>query len=246
MNRSAGESRDEVTVSVVVPAYNEEKYLGRCLAVLARQTYPAGLFEVIVVDNGSTDGTAEIARRYGARVVVEPHKGVARARQAGFEAAQGEVIASTDADTVVPPFWVSRIAAHFRADPVLGAVYGPVYWPDGRLIEQFWLRYPVTWVLWVSNRVRRNLWWGSNFAVRGNVFWEAGGFPVDWYSGEDTDLSLRVSRIASVRFDRDLAVYASPRRAGEGWHRVVARSAANAASRFLLRRPPLLPMTDIR
>ncbi len=246
MSQAARESKSEVTVSVVVPAYNEEKYLGRCLAALANQTYPFDLFEVIVVDNGSTDKTAEIARRYGVRVVFEPRKGVARARQIGFEAAQGDVIASTDADAVVPPFWVAQIAAHFRTDPTLGAVYGPVYWPDGRTIEQFLLRYPATWVLWASNRVRRSLWWGSNFAVRRDVFWKAGGFPVDWHSGEDTDLSLRVSRIAPVRFDPDLVVHASPRRVREGWHRVVVRSTVNAMSRFLLRRPPPLPMTDIR
>jgi len=233
-------------ISVVIPAYNEEQYLGRCLAALAGQTYPASLFEVIVVNNGSTDRTAEIARRHGARVVFEPRKGVARARQAGFKAALGEVIASTDADAVVPPFWVAQIAAHFRSDPTLGAVYGPVYWPDGRPIEQFWLRYPVTWVLRVSNRVRRSLWWGSNFAVRRDVFWKAGGFPVDWHSGEDTDLSLRVSRIAPVRFDPDLAVHASPRRVRERWHRVGVRSTVNAMSSFLLRRPPPLSMTDIR
>jgi len=233
-------------ISVVIPAYNEEQYLGHCLAALARQTYPADRFEVIVVDNGSTDATAEIARRHGARVVVEPHKGVARARQAGFEAARGAVIASTDADTVVPPFWVARIAEHFRADPALGAVYGPVYWPDGRQMEQLLVRYPITWGLWASNRVRRSLWWGSNFAVRREVFREAGGFPVDWTSGEDTDLSLRVSRIAPVRFDPDLVVHASSRRTREGWHHVIGSSTVNALSRFVLRRPPPLPMHDIR
>ena len=133
--------------SVVIPAYNEEQYLGRCLAALARQTYPADRFEVIVVDNGSTDTTAEIARRYGGvRVITKPRKGVARARQAGFAAARGAVIASTDADTVVPPFWVARIAEYFRADPALGAVYGPVYWPDGRQMEQLLVRYLITCV----------------------------------------------------------------------------------------------------
>jgi len=234
------------TVSVVIPAYNEEQYLGRCLEALAQQTYPADRLEVIVVDNGSTDATAEIARQYGVRVIAEPRKGVARARQTGFEAARGAIIASTDADTVVPPFWVARIAAHFRADPALGAVYGPVYWPDGRQMEQLLVRYPITWGLWASNRVRHSLWWGSDFAVRREVFQEAGGFPVDWASGEDTDLSLRVSRIAPVRFDPDLVIYASGRRGREGWHRVVKRSTVNAVSRFLLRRPPPLPMTDIR
>ncbi|MDH7485682.1 MAG: glycosyltransferase family A protein [Anaerolineae bacterium] len=69
------------------------------------------------MDNASTDATAEIARRFGARVVREPRKGVARARQTGFEAARGEIIASTDADTRVPPYWLARIVAHFEADP---------------------------------------------------------------------------------------------------------------------------------
>jgi glycosyltransferase involved in cell wall biosynthesis len=232
-------------ISVVIPAYNEEQYLGRCLQALRAQSYPASRFEIIVVDNGSTDATADIARRFGARVVSEPRKGVARARQTGFEAARSEIIASTDADTTVPVFWLARIAAHFEADPDLGAVYGPVYWPDGRPVEKLALSYPATWVLWASNRLGRSLWWGSNFAVRREVFYAAGGFPVDWPSGEDTDLSLRVSRIAPVRFDPDLTVHASSRRLRESWGRVMGRSTVNIVNRFVLRQPPL-PMPDIR
>ncbi len=233
-------------ISVVIPAYNEEQYLGRCLAALAHQSCPADRFEVILVDNGSTDATAEIARRYRVRVVTEPRKGVARARQTGFEAARGAIIASTDADTIVPPFWVKRIAEHFRGAPDLGAVYGPVYWTGGRLVERLVVRYPVTWGLSASNRVGRSLWWGSNFAVRQDVFWMAGGFPVDWPSGEDTDLSLRVSRIAPVRFAPDLVVYASARRGRESWLRVMSRSMVNVLSRFVLRQPPPLQMPDVR
>ena len=233
--------------SVVIPAYNEEQYLGRCLEALERQTFPVDRVEVIVVDNGSTDATAEIARRYGVRVIAEPRKGVAHARQTGFATARGVVIVSTDADTVVPPSWVARIAEHFRADPALGAVYGPVYWPDGRLMEQLLVRYPVTWGLWASNRVRRSLWWGSNFAVRQEVFWEAGGFPVQWSegSGEDTDLARRVRRIAPVRFDPDLVVYASSRCLREGWASLGKRMAVSMANRAVLRRSPL-PFPDIR
>jgi len=245
MRQATGEPSG-VAVSIVIPAYNEERYLERCLAALGRQTYPAERFEIIVVDNGSTDATAEIARRFGVRVVSEPRKGVARARQAGFEAARGPIIASTDADTVVPLFWVARIAAHVQAAPTLGGVYGPIYWPDARPMQRLWLRYPTTWALWASNRVRRSLWWGSNFAVRREVFHRAGGFPVDWASGEDTDLSLRVSRIAPVRFDRLLVVYASPRRVREGWASLGKRRGVNRASRFVLRGRPPLPMSVIR
>ena len=234
-------------ISVVIPAYNEEQYLNRCLTALARQTYPADRFEVIVVDNNSTDATAEIARRYGVRMITEPRKGVAYARQAGFAAARGTIIASTDADTVVPPFWVERITEHFRADPALGAVYGPVHWPDGRQMEQLLVRYPITWGLWASNRVRRSLWWGSNFAMRREVFWEAGGFPVQWGagSGEDTELARRVRRIAPMCFDPRLIVYASSRRVREGWANVGKRTAVSVVNRSVLRRSPL-PFPDIR
>ena len=232
-------------VSVVIPAYNEEKYLPACLRALQRQSFPSEQFEVLVVDNASTDATAAVARRLGARVVTEPRKGVSRARQAGFQAAQGPIIASTDADTRVPPDWLERIAAHFERDSTLGGVYGPVHWPEGRPGERLMLRYPGTWALWASNRARRSLRWGSNFAVRREVFWQAGGFPVDWPSGEDTDLSLRVNRLAPVRFDPALVVWASNRRAQEGGWQMLQRGLANVVNRFFLRRTPR-PMPDFR
>jgi glycosyltransferase involved in cell wall biosynthesis len=232
-------------ISVVIPAYNEERYLPVCLRALDRQTFPASQFEVIVVDNASTDATAAVACRLGARVVAEPRKGVSRARQAGFQAALGLIIASTDADTRVPPDWLARIAAHFERNPALGGVYGPVHWPEGRIGERLMLRYPGTWALWASNRAGRSLWWGSNFAVRREVFWQAGGFPVDWPSGEDTDLSLRVSRLASVRFDPALVVWASNRRVQEGGGQMFQRGLANVVNRFFLRRAPR-PMPDFR
>jgi glycosyltransferase involved in cell wall biosynthesis len=233
-------------IAVVIPAYNEEQYLGRCLAALAHQTCSVDRFEVTVVDNGSTDATAEIARRHRARLVVEPRKGVAHARQAGFEVARGEIIASTDADAVVPSFWVARIAAHFREDPALGGVHGPVRWYDGRPVDQWVQRYPIAWAQWLSHRAQRDLWWGSNFAVRREVFWKAGGFPLDWPRGEDNDLSLRVRRIARVRFDPDLAVYASSRRVQEGWFKLGRVALIDAVERFVLRRSPSQPMVDLR
>jgi glycosyltransferase involved in cell wall biosynthesis len=232
-------------ISVVIPAYNEQRYLPACLHAV-RQQKDAPPYEIIVVDNASTDRTGSIARRYGARVTTQPCKGVARARQTGFEAACGGIIASTDADTRVTSHWLARIATHFWDDPALGAVYGPVHWYDGGLIEQLVLRYPIAWAQWLSHRTQRNLWWGSNFAVRREVFWEAGGFPVAWPTGEDTDLSLRVSRMARVRFDPNLIVYASSRRAQQGWANLGWRTLTDVVERFVLRRAPSLPMADLR
>lgn len=233
-------------IAVVIPAFNEERYLGRCLEALAHQTYPADRFKVIVVNNRSSDATAEIAQQHGAQVVDEPRKGVARARQTGFEAACGDIIASTDADTNVTPLWLARIAARFRQDPTLGAVYGPVRWYDGRPAEQWVSRYPFSWAQWLSHHAQHDLWWGSNFAVRPEVFWQAGGFPVDWPSGEDTDLSLRVCRVARTCFDPDLVVYASSRRLQEGWPRLAKKTMAGAVERFVLGHPPSRAMVDLR
>ena len=92
---------DSPRFSVVIPAYNEADYLPAALRSLRAQDFP-GAVEVIVVDNGSTDGTADLARRLGARVVEEHAPGVCAARQRGTLAARGEIVVSTDADTVHP------------------------------------------------------------------------------------------------------------------------------------------------
>lgn len=235
-------------ISVVIPAYNEEKYLPACLQALREQAYPADRYEVIVVDNTSTDATAEIACRYGARVIHEPVKGIARARQAGFEAARGEIIASTDADTVVPPFWLARIAAHFARDPGLGGLCGPVYWLDGRPHERLLMKYPVTWALAVSNRMGRSWWVGSNFAVRAHVFWQVDGFrgfDPGGLLGDDLYLSSQVDRVAPVLFDPDLVACTSARRVQEGYLNYLRRMAVSA-TRVALFQQPALPTPDIR
>jgi len=119
-------------ISVVIPAYNEEKQLPLCLGSLTKQrcVFP---YEIIVVDNASTDRTAEIAEEFGVRVIHEPRKGVSAARQAGFEAARAEIIASTDADCIVPSDWLSRIRDIFDENPRLAAVGGYVLFHDAPL-----------------------------------------------------------------------------------------------------------------
>lgn len=116
--------------SVVVPAVNEAADIGRCLASLRAQDYPHA-FEVIVVDNNSTDETAAIARAHGATVVFEPHPGVCWARQRGTEVARGEIVVSTDADTTFDVSWLSRIADAFDREPSRIAVAGPCRWAGG-------------------------------------------------------------------------------------------------------------------
>ncbi|GAA3453285.1 hypothetical protein GCM10018962_51180 [Dactylosporangium matsuzakiense] len=116
--------------SVVIPCYNEERYLTDALLSLRKQDFD-GEFEVVVVDNNCTDDTAGVARDFGAVVVTEPTPGVCNARQAGTLAARGEIVVSADADTVYERDWLSRIDAGFRADERIVAVVGPCTYADG-------------------------------------------------------------------------------------------------------------------
>jgi glycosyltransferase involved in cell wall biosynthesis len=101
-------------ISLIIPAYNEERYLGACLDAVARQTVMPD--EVIVIDNNSTDNTAAIATRYPfVTLLHESQQGIVYARNRGFDAASGEILARTDADVVLPDTWVERVGA-FYAD----------------------------------------------------------------------------------------------------------------------------------
>lgn len=109
-------AHDRPTLSVVIPAHNEAAIISRCLAALAAQSDPVD--EIIVVDNGSDDDTGRIAAACGARVVEEPRAGVTYARTVGFDAAQGDVIARIDADSLVMHDWAFRLRAAFAAGDV--------------------------------------------------------------------------------------------------------------------------------
>jgi len=208
-------------ISVVIPALNEEEEIGECLESMHQQSFP--YFEVIVADNGSTDATASIARVHGAHVIEERERGIARARQAGFEAARGEIIASTDADTIVPPNWIRRIHHAFSEDHTLCAVFGPFHLkrgssPDPRInrllpyLERIGTSYHRG-----TTALGLPQFSGTNFAVRKGVFFQTGGFrsPKDghyYQRSEDIQLGLKLHRAGKVRFLEDLAVCTSARK----------------------------------
>jgi glycosyltransferase involved in cell wall biosynthesis len=99
-------------ISIIIPAYNEARHLGDCLEAIARQTIAP--FEVIVVDNNSTDETVAIAKRYPfVKVIHEPKQGIMYARTAGFNAARGNHLARIDADTRLPQSWVEQVQAFY-------------------------------------------------------------------------------------------------------------------------------------
>ncbi len=110
-----------VRYSVIVPAYNAEKTLPHTLEALRRQTVPPTEYEIIVVDDGSTDRTAQIAEQFGVRVIRQPNQGPAAARNTGVQAAQGDIVLFTDADCAPRPDWLERMVAPFQKADIVGS-----------------------------------------------------------------------------------------------------------------------------
>lgn len=232
-------------ISVVVPAYNEERYIGACLSALCAQEHPGFDYEVIVVDDGSSDRTGAIAAGFGVRIVTQPNGGVAKARQAGFLAARGEYVASTDADTVCPPDWLRRIVAHLSRGLDTVGVYGPAHLLDVAS-RQDGLIFALSLVnCGVHAALGRPMCPGFNFAVKRDAWAAAGGFDTDWASSEDVGLSLRMRNVGKLVFDRRLVVHTSGRRLRSGFRAVARLYGVNYLRVFWLNKPGL-PFSNIR
>jgi O-antigen biosynthesis protein len=179
-------------VSVVVCAYNAADTIGECLTALEALNYPD--FEVIVVDDGSTDATAAIAARYpSVRLVTTPNCGLSAARNVGLAQATGEIVAYTDADVRVDPEWLGYLVQPF-ADPAVAAAGGPAVVPaDDPWFAQCVARAPgsPTHVL-LDDRVAEHVP-GCNCAFRRDALAAIGGFnPIFVRAGDDVDACWRV------------------------------------------------------
>lgn len=111
-----------LSVSIIIPVFNEEDHIGRCLDAIKRQSVKP--LEIIVVDNNCTDNTIAIARKYPlVRVVKEPVQGRTVSRARGFNSAKGDILGRIDADSILMPDWVKRVRADFQ-DSSVGGVTG--------------------------------------------------------------------------------------------------------------------------
>ncbi len=196
-------------VSVIVPTYNARLQLARCLEALCRSEYTD--FEVLVVDDGSTDNTHQIVERYGARYVRMPvSMGPGAARNLGVQQAAGEIVVFVDADVVPPPDALGLMVETLERDLELAALFGSYdtapAWRD--FLSQY--KNLMHHFVHQSSSERAVTFWAGCGAMRKAVFEEFGGFNADKYrhpSIEDIDLGLRLTRAGrKIRLEKCLQV----------------------------------------
>ncbi len=204
-------------ISVVVPAYNEEKLLPGCLTSLQKQSFTKP-FEIVVVDNNSTDRTPTIARQFGVRVVTERNKGVIFAKQQGYLSSRGNFVVFVDADCIVPPTWLQNIISPFH-DPTVVAVTGPYTIIDGPKFHQYYARF-AQFITWICYRYwGKNLYLsGGNCAYRKTVLDKFHCFDVTKGVGEDEyGILSKVLKYGRVIYCPKTRILTSGRRASRGF-----------------------------
>lgn len=177
-------------LSLIVPAYNEEVMIGETLRTLVASARSVGEpFELIVVDDASTDATAEIARAHGASVLrVDLHR-ISAVRNAGARTAKGELLVFVDADTLVPPETLAQMLDALRQ----GAVGGGARVRFDEHGFDAWTRAVVAFGCWVMYRLR--LAGGCFLFARREAFDAAGGFDERYFASEEIHFALALKKI---------------------------------------------------
>jgi glycosyltransferase involved in cell wall biosynthesis len=225
-----------VLVSVIVPAYNEQQLISDCLDSLLVQTITREKFEVILVDNNSTDLTASIASDKGVRVEKELKKGYVHAFRKGIEAGQGEFLAFTDADCRVPPDWLEVILADFSSAPGIVAVGGKAsYYDFSPLMDRFF-RFFVIFIHALP---------GNNMAIKREAIDRIGGIDPTINLSLDYWLTVKLRKVGRLKIDNNLFVKASGRRFRNSFYSNI-QYFINVISITLTTRPVFFNFPDVR
>lgn len=232
-------------ISIVIPACNEEKYIGRTLESIKKLDEGKYDLELVVIDGGSSDKTVTIASSYGAHVYTIPHKGIGFARQQGVKYATGDIILFTDADTIVPQDWlIKHVEALMKPNVVF--TYGTFRVIDGKFPYYHYINYIQPHWLWVMQHI-----FGWPIAAGQNLaFWKdkadaIGGFDETLPLFEDIDFAVRMKKTGKVVFLHDLIVQSSGRRSEEGWG-FFLRMAAESLKYFFIGKHSLKIFPDFR
>jgi len=224
--------KDLPLISVIIPAYNEEDYIDKCLKSIEKQDINKQLFEVIVVNNASTDKTLKAAGKYPFKIINEPKRGVTVARQAGVNIAKGKIIVSADADTIYPKNWLSRIKYDFEKNPNSIALVGWIYFVNAPAITDITMGFTQE----INNFLYKTtgkfpLVFAANFAFKHSALDKIGGYPEYLPElGDQQYLLNKFFKMGKVIVDHKLYCHTSSRRHNSlprnylldnGWFRLI-------------------------
>ncbi len=189
-------------ISVIIPAYNEEKNITACLKSISDSDFPKENFEIILVDNGSSDNTRNIAQQFNINILCNKIKNISGLRNLGAEYAKGDILAFVDADCVVSSQWLKNASVHI-SDKNLAAWGAPPVIPENATwVQKAWflIRQKETRVQYVD-------WLESmNLFVRKNQFFNIGGFNESLETCEDVDFCYRIRKYGKIISDSNINV----------------------------------------
>jgi glycosyltransferase involved in cell wall biosynthesis len=198
-------------ISVIVPTYNEEENIERCLSSLCTQTLPRDSYEIIVVDGNSQDRTREIAAPLADRVIIQTSEKVGGARNDGAKLARGTIIATTDADCIIPETWLEEITRSFAREKDIVQLYGYVFPIEPGIRHRISLHLAnfFSRLGYLTNTIHYTL--GCNTAFDREAFFEAGMYRcID--AGDDLEIARRMKQFGRVVLNPKMKVGFSMRR----------------------------------
>lgn len=176
-------TRNLPEVSIVIPTYNEQEFIGRCLTSLMSINYPSGLLEIILVDNGSTDNTLKIASGYPITILEKKDGYVGAVRNYGASHSKGEILVFLDSDCIVEPTWILNGIKKITESE--SAVFGGQYLlrEDPSWLEKYWILSDK------GNIIHQTTLVGGCIFIQKSIFNKVGGFDESLSSGEDSKLT---------------------------------------------------------
>lgn len=206
-----------VKLTIAIPAHNEEAKIADCITSILDQNLDIP-YEIIVINNASTDKTEEIVRSMNIKVINEPKKGLYYARSAGLRHAKSEYMFYFDADTRLKKGWIKQILNYLETHPDVVAVSTNFKYYDADVFQSFiltllqWTVTPVT-LFFLRLIGKPDFLIGSAFAFRTEALRKAGGFDENFiFYGEDIATSYRIFTQGKVRYLQNLFITTSARR----------------------------------
>ena len=197
-------------ISVVIPTFNEENAITQCLQSLTHQDIPREEYEIIVVDGNSLDKTRDLANELADRIIIQTSQKIGGARNDGIVAALGNIVATTDADCICPPNWLSTIMRTFAYNDIV-QLYGPVYPIENKIRYKLSLDFinALASIGYYTGILYYTL--GCNTAFDRETFINAGMYRcID--AGDDLEIAMRMKQYGRIMRNRDMRIGFSMRR----------------------------------